>query len=214
MRGWRGEAGLLGADIAQRGGEFRAGDVLDPGFVIGLAPVARGLQQEQGAHGAVRLAEHAGGLGLAFQHHDRIEVRCAGAAQGIHRPGAGGDEMGGELGLGGVDRTERGDLADGGAVAIGTGLGRVGGGRGHEPIEPVEELAVGGLAAVMDGIEGGGGHADRILCLGSPRQGISGRGAVGDGGSRFGARVAAGLVESCQRTSQTCGMAAAAIAAA
>ena len=76
-----------------------------------------------------------------------------GEAQAVERLGAGGDILGGEVGLVGRGRQQRGDVRDGGAVAAGGVLGRVGDRRRKQAAQRVGDLVVGG--AVED--EGGAG---------------------------------------------------------
>jgi hypothetical protein len=99
------------------------GGTIESGAVrLALLAFCRDTQQQQAC--SPRLANHAGGMGVAFQ----------GA-------GAGGDIGGGEVGLVGIGREEAGDLGDGGVVAADAILRRVGEGR-ERGAQRVDELVV------------------------------------------------------------------------
>jgi hypothetical protein len=66
-----------------------------------------------------------------------------GQPQAIHHLGIGGNELGGEGGLGGVGEKQARGLGDGGVVAAGEVLGRVGERRGERATKRMGKVVVG-----------------------------------------------------------------------
>lgn len=77
----------------------------------------------------------------------------AGYPQAVHRVGVGGDVLGGKVGLVGIGREQRGHVGDGGVVAAGEVLRRVGDRWRERAAEGVDDLIVG----VPTELEGGVG---------------------------------------------------------
>ena len=113
------------------------------GSGVGLGLLARRLETQQGPYRTLRLAHHAGGLGGELQEECAIALELAGQAQAVRRVGVGGDELGAERGLGGAGGQQAGDLGDGGMVAAGLVLWRVGDRRREQAAERVDKLVVG-----------------------------------------------------------------------
>ena len=87
---------------------------------IGLP--ARGLHAQESGEPTVHPPHHGDGLGPAAQNVLRRLARLCGGAEAVHGVEMGADDLGGEQGLGGIDRAEGGD---GGGGELGESLGDV-----------------------------------------------------------------------------------------
>ena len=163
--------------MAARGGGFErlehqaGGAVLGPGGavaggVVGFDDQAVGLDLAEQPERALRLAHHAGGLGAAFHGEFGGRGGVLREAEAILPLLGGGDEGGGDVGLGRGGGAERGDAGDGGAVAAGEGFRAVGEHRGEGETEGADEVpgGVGGeLGDEVGGAWGGGlGHGGGV----------------------------------------------------
>jgi hypothetical protein len=90
-----------------------------PGFAGRFALLAGGLGAEEQTERTVRQAHVRTGLGVAFRGPFRRGFRELGETQTLPVLLVCGDMCGGDVGLGGVFWTERGDARDGGIVADG-----------------------------------------------------------------------------------------------
>jgi len=117
--------------------------VLVGGIVIGFALAALLLLAEKAVVGGQRGADHRGVLGVQFDDH--VYVRCVEADQSEHvlGLGSGGDALGCQLGLTGVDGCQGDDPGDRGVVSGDGGLGRVFYRWGKKRDEGVHEVAIG-----------------------------------------------------------------------
>jgi len=94
--------------------------------VLRLVPL--GLQTQQRAQAAVHGAHHEGVLAAAAVGRGEVVDVAGGGAQRVFGVEFGGDDVGGEFGLGGVLRDVVGERGDGAFVAQRPLLGGVGGG--------------------------------------------------------------------------------------
>ena len=78
--------------------------------------------------------------------------------------GAGCDVLGGEVGFVSVGWQQRGDLSDGGIVAAGEVLGRIGDGRRERGAEGMDDLVV-GVAGELEGQVGCGVVHGRVYIV-------------------------------------------------
>ena len=133
-------------------------------LTVGLGFLADCLHAQQQAERTLRLPHHGVGLGAAFHRPFGGGFGLLGEAQAVFPLFGGGDVERGDVGLGGVGRTEGGDLGDGGMVspvevfrAVGEGwwegvaqcADKVVVGVGREPVGEVG--GVGGVVADMAG---------------------------------------------------------------
>jgi hypothetical protein len=109
---------ISGREAAQRCTHQAGGTMLDPGCLVArglvrLALLTRRLDAHQQRAGAARLVHHSGGLGAAFLA-SRMSASClVGQLQVVLRLGAGGgDELGGDFGLGAIGGQRGCDVGD------------------------------------------------------------------------------------------------------
>ena len=113
------------------------------GGAVSLAFLAHLLQFEQQPQRTFRLAHHAERLGAAFRRYLRRGFGKLRETQAILPLFRGGDELCGEIGLGGVGRHEGGDAGDGSVIALGESVRTVGERRRQGDAERADEMIIG-----------------------------------------------------------------------
>ena len=132
------------------GGDVTGPFVLVGGIVIGFALAALLLLAEQAVVGAERGADHRGVLGVEFDDDFYVVGVDADQAEQVFCLGSGGDALGCQLGLIGVDGGQGGDPGDRGVVSGAGGFRGVFYRRGEKSQQGVHEIAV-GLRRKVDG---------------------------------------------------------------